>query len=488
MKAHQMFRESVEYKEKFWSEQAENIEWFKKPTQIITDDGQNYPTWFSDGELNTCYLALDKHINDGFGNQVAIIYDSPVTSRIIKYTYSEVREQVSKLAGGLQNLGLQKGDTAIIYMPMIPQSVFAMLACARLGVTHSVVFGGFAPTELAIRIDDCHPKAIITASSGMEVSRRIPYLPFVREAISISEHKPEHIVAYDRKLLGNRIQFGAESNLIDFEELIATSKPIDCVPVESTHPLYILYTSGTTGKPKGVVRDNGGHAVAMKFAIKNIYGAKEGETFWAASDIGWAVGHSFSVYAPLINRNTTVIFEGKPIGTPDAGTFWRVIEEHKVSVMFTAPTAIRAIKKEDPDGEFIKKYDLSHFRTQFLAGERCDVATLDWYEEKVGITPIDHWWQTESGWPMLSLMRGVEDDGVKRASAGKPIPGYDIKIFDEEGYELEAHHEGYLVIKLPLAPGALTGIWGDFPATIFPATEQLWMRTATYSLPAVLMM
>ncbi|MGZ5273823.1 MAG: AMP-binding protein, partial [Kaistella sp.] len=461
MKAQEMFRESVENKEEFWAKQSENIEWFKKPTQILTSDGETYPTWFADGELNTCYLALDKHINDGFGEQVAFIYDSPVTSRIIKYTYSEVRAQVAKLAGGLKKLGLQKGDTAIIYMPMIPQSVFAMLACARLGVTHSVVFGGFAPTELAIRIDDCHPKAIITASSGMEVSRRIPYLPFVREAISISEYKPEHIVAYDRKLLGNRINFETETDLTDFEKLISESGPADCVPVESTHPLYILYTSGTTGKPKGVVRDNGGHAVAMKFAIKNIYGANEGETFWAASDIGWAVGHSFSVYAPLINRNTTIIFEGKPVGTPDAGTFWRVIQEHKVSVMFTAPTAIRAIKKEDPEGELVKKYDLSSLRTQFLAGERCDVATLDWYEEFVGVPAIDHWWQTESGWPMLGLMPGVEEVKIKRASAGKPIPGYDIKIFSEEGYELEAHHEGYLVIKLPLAPGAMTGIWGD---------------------------
>ncbi|MGZ5197302.1 MAG: AMP-binding protein [Kaistella sp.] len=461
MKAQEMFRESVENKEEFWAKQSENIEWLKKPTQILTSDGETYPTWFADGELNTCYLALDKHINDGFGEQVAVIYDSPVTSRIIKYTYSEVREEVAKLAGGLKKLGLQKGDTAIIYMPMIPQSVFAMLACARLGVTHSVVFGGFAPTELAIRIDDCHPKAIITASSGMEVSRRIPYLPFVREAISISEYKPEHIVAYDRKLLGNRINFETETDLTDFEKLISESGPADCVPVESTHPLYILYTSGTTGKPKGVVRDNGGHAVAMKFAIKNIYGANEGETFWAASDIGWAVGHSFSVYAPLINRNTTIIFEGKPIGTPDAGTFWRVIQEHKVSVMFTAPTAIRAIKKEDPEGELVKKYDLSSLRTQFLAGERCDVATLDWYEEFVGVPAIDHWWQTESGWPMLGLMPGVEEVKIKRASAGKPIPGYDIKIFSEEGYELEAHHEGYLVIKLPLAPGAMTGIWGD---------------------------
>ena len=461
MNANEMFRESVENKEEFWASQAEKIEWFKKPTKILTDDGENYPTWFEDGELNTCYLAIDKHINDGFGDQTALIYDSPVTDRILKFTFNEVREQVAKLAGGLQKLGLQKGDTAIIYMPMIPQSVFAMLACARLGVTHSVVFGGFAPIELAIRIDDCNPKAILTASSGMEVSRRIPYIPFVREAIEIADHQPEHIVAFDRKLLGNTIDFENEKDLTDFEKLIAESDPADCVPVESTHPLYILYTSGTTGKPKGVVRDNGGHAVALKFAMSNIYGAKQDETFWAASDIGWAVGHSLSVYGALINRNATVIFEGKPIGTPDAGTYWRVISDHKVAVMFTAPTAIRAIKKEDPDGEFVKKYDLSSLRTQFLAGERCDVSTLDWYDEHVGVPAIDHWWQTESGWPMLGLMPGVEEVKIKRASAGKPIPCYDIKIFSEEGYELDAHNEGYLVIKLPLGPGALSGIWND---------------------------
>ncbi|MFC6268103.1 AMP-binding protein [Frigoriflavimonas asaccharolytica] len=461
MKAKEMFTESIAQKENFWAEQAEQIEWFKKPTQILTNDGVNYPTWFADGELNTCFLAVDKHVKDGFGDQIAIIYDSPVTNRIFKYTYNQVLEHVSKFAGGLKKLGLETGDTAIIYMPMIPESVFAMLACARLGVTHSVVFGGFAPQELAIRIDDCQPKAIITASSGMEVSRRIPYLPFVKEAITMSEHQPNHIIAFDRKLLGNRVDFKSDPTLVDFEKLMTESEPTDCVSVKSTHPLYILYTSGTTGKPKGVVRDNGGHAVAMKFSMQNIYGAKEGETFWAASDIGWAVGHSYSVYGPLINRNTTIIFEGKPIGTPDAGTFWRVIEEHKVSVMFTAPTAIRAIKKEDPDGNFVKKYDLSSLRTQFLAGERCDVATLDWYDEFVGVPAIDHWWQTESGSPMLGLMPGIEDVKIKRASAGKPIPGYDIKIFSEEGYELESHHEGYLVIKLPLAPGAMMGIWGD---------------------------
>ncbi len=456
-----MFRDSIENREGFWAKQAENIEWFKKPEKILSEDQYGYPQWFADAKLNTCYLAVDKQVKDGYGDQTAIIYDSPVTDRIIKITYKELQDNVAKLAGGLQKLGLKKGDTAIIYMPMIPQSLFAMLACARLGVTHSVVFGGFAPQELAIRIDDCKPKAIITASSGMEVTRRIPYLPFVKEAVSMSEHKPERIVAYDRRLLGNFIDWEEEPLLTDFENLIEDSEPIECVPVEGNHPLYILYTSGTTGKPKGVVRDNGGHAVAMKFSMENIYGAKSGETFWAASDIGWAVGHSYMVYGPLINRNTTIVFEGKPIGTPDAGTFWRVIQDHKVSVMFCAPTAIRAIKKEDPDGEFVKKYDLSGFRTQFLAGERCDVATLDWYDEHVGVPAIDHWWQTESGWPMLGLMPGVEEAVIKRASAGKPIPGYDIKIFSEEGYELEPHHEGYLVIKLPLAPGALLGIWND---------------------------
>lgn len=454
-----LFKQSIEDKEHFWKQQAQEIDWFQFPAQILSEDDNNYTEWFSDGKLNMCYLCIDKHINDGFGEQVAIIYDSPVTHQKIKYTFNEAKEEISKLAGGLVSLGLKKGDTAVIYMPMIPQTLFSMLACARIGVIHNVIFGGFAPNELVVRIDDCQPKALITATAGVEIARRIPYLPLVEKAIELAQNKVEHIIVFNRKLADNHHEMF--EGLIDYEELIQQSEPADCVSVESTHPLYLLYTSGTTGKPKGITRDTGGYATALKFSMNYIYGVKPGETYWAASDFGWAVGHSFSVYGPLINRNTTVIFEGKPILTPDAGTFWRIISEYKVSVMFTAPTAIRAIKKEDPNGELVKKYDLSHFKKQFLAGERCDVATLDWFAEHIGVPAIDHWWQTESGWPMLGLMTLDEDYKIKRASAGKPIPGYDIKILDENGYELDAHQEGYLVIKLPLPPGALLGIWND---------------------------
>ncbi|CAD7816502.1 Acetyl-coenzyme A synthetase [Chryseobacterium aquaeductus] len=460
MKAKDLFYRSIEDHETFWKEQAKEISWFHFPGQIISKDENDYTQWFADGKLNMCYLCIDKHIEDGFGEEIAIIYDSPVTNQKLKYTYHQAKEEISKLAGGLLSLGLKKGDTAVIYMPMIPQTLFSMLACARIGVIHNVVFGGFAPHELVVRIDDCKPKALITATAGVEIAKRIPYLPLVEKAIELAQDKVENIIVFNRKLVEN--QHEMFDGLIDYEELVQNSKPADCVSVESNHPLYLLYTSGTTGKPKGITRDSGGYATALKFSMKYIYGIEPGETFWAASDFGWAVGHSYTVYGPLINRNTTIIFEGKPIMTPDAGTFWRIISEYKVAAMFTAPTAIRAIKKEDPNGELVKKYDLSNFKKQFLAGERCDVSTLDWFAEHIGVPAIDHWWQTESGSPMLGLMTFDNDYKIKRASAGKPIPGYDIKIFDENGYELDEHKEGYLVIKLPLPPGAMLGIWNDY--------------------------
>ncbi|RTZ00759.1 propionyl-CoA synthetase [Flavobacterium sp. RSP49] len=463
----EIYEESIEQPEKFWAEQADAIEWYNKPETILSKDENGYPLWYKDGELNICYLALDKHIQDGCGDQVAFIYDSPVTQTVKKYTFSEVKTEVAKLAGGMQSLGLKKGDTAIIYMPMIPQTAFAMLACARIGVIHSVVFGGFAPHELAIRIDDCKPRAIITASSGIEVDRLIAYKPLVDQAIELASHRPKKVIVFNRKL-GARIPFKKYD--VDYDALVYGSEETPCVPVNSNHPLYILYTSGTTGKPKGIVRDTGGYAVALKFSMKYIYNVKDGETFWAASDMGWAVGHSYILYAPLLNRNTTIIFEGKPIKTPDASTFWRIISEHKVGTMFTAPTAIRAIKKEDPDGTFIKQYDLSCLKNQFLAGERCDNATLEWYQQHIPIPVIDHWWQTESGWPMIANSLGIEKMPVKFGSATKAVCGYDIRIFNENGDELSANEEGLVVIKLPLPPGNMLGIWENearFKASYF---------------------
>ena len=453
-----LYKHSIQSPEKFWSEQAKEIKWFKKPTTILSKDKNEYPLWFADGELNACYLALDKHIEDGFGGNIAIIYDSPVTQTVKKYTYNEVKTEVAKLAGGMLSLGLKKGNTAVIYMPMIPQAAFAMLACARIGVIHSVVFGGFAPHELAIRIDDCKPKIVITASSAIEIDRLIAYKPLVDEAIELAAHKPKKVIILNRKL-GARIPFKKYD--VDYDALVYGSEEVPCVTVEATHPLYILYTSGTTGKPKGIVRDTGGYTTALKYSMEHIYGAKPDEVFWAASDVGWVVGHSYIVYGPLLNRTTTIIFEGKPIRTPDASTFWRVIEEHKVNVMFTAPTAIRAIKKEDPNGDFIKKYDLSSLKTQFLAGERCDVATLEWYQAYIPIPAIDHWWQTESGWPMIANMMGVEFLPIKPGSAGKAVTGYNIQIFNEEGEELAANEEGYVVIKLPLPPGTMMDLWNE---------------------------
>ncbi len=452
------YKKSLNEPEKFWEQESQKIEWLTKPKSILSIDKNGYPVWFADGKLNLCYLAVDKHIEDGFGTQTAIIYDSPVTQTIKKYTFEEVQKQVAQLAGGLQSLGLKKGDTAVIYMPMIPEAVFSMLACARIGVTHSVVFGGFAPHELAIRIDHCQPKVILTASSGIEVDRLIAYKPLVDKAIELCIFKPKKVVVLNRKL-GAKVPFKKYD--IDYDALVYGSEYVPCVAVNATHPSYILYTSGTTGTPKGIVRDTGGYATALRFSMEYIYNAKPGEVFWAASDVSWVVGHSYIVYGPLINRNTTVIFEGKPIKTPDASTFWRVISEHKVATMFTAPTAIRAIKKEDPEGDFIKQFDLSCLKTQFLAGERCDVATLEWYQKHIPIPTIDHWWQTESGWPMIANMMGVEMMPIVPGAAGKAVSGYDIRIFDETGQELGPNQEGYVVIKLPLPPGTLTDLWKD---------------------------
>ncbi|WP_338733568.1 acetate--CoA ligase [Mangrovimonas cancribranchiae] len=454
----EFYKNSIENPESFWLSQAKQLDWYKLPKNCLSKDTNDYYQWFEDGELNLSYLSIDKHINDGYGNDNAIIYDSPVTNTKRAITYNELKEEVSRLAGGLKNLGIEKGDTVIIYMPMIPQALFAMLACARIGAIHSVVFGGFAPHELAIRIDDCKPKAIITATCGIEIKRIIPYKPFVDEAIKQASHKPNQVVIFDRGIDVERTQ---KTYDIDYQELISNSKPANPVPVKATHPSYILYTSGTTGKPKGIIRDTGGYATALKFSMKYIYGVDEGDVFWAASDVGWVVGHSYIVYGPLLNRNTTILFEGKPIKTPDASTFWRVISEHQVKVMFTAPTAIRAIKKEDHDGDFINKYDLSCLKYQFLAGERCDVATLTWTKNHLKVPVIDHWWQTESGWPMLANMVGVELQDVKPGSAGMPVCGYDIVILDEHGEEVSAGVEGYVAVKLPLPPGTLMNLWGN---------------------------
>jgi propionyl-CoA synthetase len=458
MNYQKFYNRSITHSEAFWKEQAQQLAWYKQPSTIISKDKHDYYQWFEDGELNLSYLCIDKHIEDGFGAQNAIIYDSPVTKTKEYITYNELHKEVGKLAGGLQDLGLKKGDTIIIYMPMIPQAIYAMLACTRLGIIHSVVFGGFAPHELAIRIDDCKPKAIITASSGIEIERIIPYKPFVDAAIEKSVNKPAHVIVFNRKF---NAEIPHKPYDIDYEALVAKSPMARPVPLASTHPSYILYTSGTTGKPKGIIRDTGGYATALKFSMKYIYGVDEGDTFWAASDVGWVVGHSYIVYAPLLNRNTTILFEGKPIKTPDASTFWRVISEHKVKVMFTAPTAIRAIKKEDPEAKLMKQFDMSCLKYQFLAGERCDVATLNWTEEKLNVPVIDHWWQTESGWPMIANMVGVGLQEVKPGSASLPVCGYDIQILNEEGEEVPSSMEGYVTVKLPLPPGTLSNLWGN---------------------------
>ena len=405
------------------------------------------------------YLCIDQHIEDGYGDEVALIYDSAVRQNMIKYTYNDLKIEVEKLAGGLKSLGLKKGDTSVIYMPMIPHAIFSMLACARLGITHSVVFGGFAPKELALRIDDIKPKVLLTATSGIEVDRIIPYKPMVDEAIKMAKHKPDNVIIHNRKLGAENPQ---QSYDIDYDTFVEKSEPETFLPLNSDHPLYVLYTSCTTGSPKGIMRDTGGYAVALKYSMTNVYDAKPDETFWAASDIGWAVGHSFTTYAPLINRTKTVLYEGKPVKTPDAGAFWRVIEEHQVNVMFVAPTAFRAIKREDPEGKLIKKYDISSLKYQFLAGERCDEQTLNWTKKHLKVPVVDHWWQTESGWPIISnFMNSDQPIDQPVSSVGRPVPGYQVDILDEDGELVSENTEGYVSIKLPLPPGFMSGLWGS---------------------------
>ncbi|NUB08672.1 propionyl-CoA synthetase [Azospirillum sp. Vi22] len=440
----------------FWGEAAEDITWIKRWDKVLDDSNAPFYRWFTGGVLNTCYNAVDRHVEAGRGAQAAIIYDSPVTKTVQTITYAELQDQVARFAGALRAQGVEKGDRVILYMPMIPQSLVAMLACARLGAVHSVVFGGFAPHELATRINDSRPKAIVSASCGIEPNRVVKYKPMLDAAIEQAEHKPSSVIVFQRPQETATLVEGRD---VDWAEAVAKAEPAECVPVAATDPLYILYTSGTTGQPKGVIRDNGGHAVALKWTMKNIYNVEPGEVYWAASDVGWVVGHSYIVYGPLLHGCTTVVFEGKPVGTPDAGTFWRVIEQHKIGTLFTAPTAFRAIKREDPNAELLKKYDLSHFRALFLAGERSDPDTLHWAEDNLNVPVIDHWWQTETGWAISGNPLGVHLFPIKYGSATRPMPGWDVQILNAENKEVPHGDIGAICVKLPLPPGTLPTLW-----------------------------
>jgi propionyl-CoA synthetase len=452
----ELFRKSIQDPEGFWAEAAEDVTWYRKWDKVLDASNPPFYRWFPGAELNTCYNALDRHVEGGRADQTALIYDSPVTDTIKKYTYRELLDKVSRFAGALQGLGVKKGDTVVIYMPMVPQAAVAMLACARLGAVHSVVFGGFAPHELALRIDDARPDVVISASGAVEVKRLIEYTPLLNKAIELATHKPSKCVILQRKMVKAELVPGRD---LDWDELVAKAEPVPCVPVKATDPLYILYTSGTTGKPKGIVRDNGGHAVSLRWSLEKIYDTKPGEIYWAASDVGWVVGHSYIVYGPLLTGCTTILYEGKSVGTPDPGAFWRVISQHKVKTLFTAPTAFRAIKKEDPKGEHIKKYDLSGFKYLFLAGERTDPDTYHWAHDLLGIPVIDHWWQTETGWPITANCMGIEQFPIKPGSCTKPVPGYDVQVLDSFGKRLNSKEEGLVVVKLPLPPGTLPTLW-----------------------------
>ena len=457
-----LHKQSVQQPNQFWLAAAKSIHWYKTPSMACSeaDLANKTAQWFADGELNTCYNALDYHVDNGFGDQTAIIYESPVTNRSEKISYSQLLSDVAQFAGAIAGKGLVKGDRVVIYMPMIPQAVVAMLACARLGVIHSVVFGGFAANELATRIDDAKPKAIISASCGVEVNRIIDYKALLNKALDLAQFKPDFQVIYQRPEQAAELDYRGD---YDWQEFVAGATPADCVALKSTDPLYILYTSGTTGKPKGVIRDNGGHCVALKWSMKNIYNVAPGDVYWAASDIGWVVGHSYIVYGPLFNRNTTILYEGKPVGTPDASAFWRIIAKHQVKVLFTAPTAIRAIKKEDPKGELVQQggFDLSSLSALFLAGERSDPDTLEWAEKQLKIPVIDHWWQTETGWSISANCLGVEQLPVVHGSPTVAVPGYQIVVVDKKGLEVPFETAGALVIKTPLPPGTFSGLWND---------------------------
>lgn len=453
-----MYEHSLHSPRTFWKEQAKKIDWFTFPESVLSHNADGLSQWYKGGKLNTSYLALDYHVEQGRGEQVAIFYDSPVTNKKEQFTYRQLLEKVKTFAGALKKLGVTKGDRVIIYMPMIPETVVAMLACARLGAVHSVVFGGFAAHELAIRIDDAKPKVLLAASGGKEINKIVPYMPIINAAIEEASHKVDACVVFQREIIQAELLEGRD---YDWEALAASASQANYVELDATDPLYILYTSGTTGQPKGIVRDNGGHAVAMKNSMSWVYDVQPGDVYWAASDVGWVVGHSYIVYAPLIHGCTTVLFEGKPIKTPDAGTFWRVIDEYKVKVLFTAPTAFRAIKKEDSEGLLFEKYDTSSLKYLFLAGERTDEATYHWLTALVKVPVIDHWWQTESGWPMLANMAGVELQKIKPGSASQPVFGYDLQILDADGNQLPPNTEGAVSIKLPLPPGCLPNLYND---------------------------
>ena len=456
MDYHSIYKSWQADPENFWLEAAEGIDWDQKPTFALNESNEPLFEWYTDSYVNTCFNAVDRHVEKGRGDQTAIIYDSPITGKKQHISYTQLLEKTSLLAGSLLKKGIMKGDRVIIYMPMVPEAIVAMLACARIGAIHSVVFGGFASHELAVRIDDAQPKIILAASCGIEPGRVIEYKPLIDGAIELSEHKPESVVILQRPEAAANLIPGRD---FDWNEFQLNAEPSNCIMVEGNHPAYILYTSGTTGAPKGVVRPTAGHLVALHWSMKNIYNIDPGDVFWAASDVGWVVGHSYICYAPLIHGNTTVLFEGKPVGTPDAGTFWRVISEHKVKAFFTAPTAFRAIKREDPEGKFKSQYDLSCLQALFLAGERADPDTINWAQNLLGVPVIDHWWQTETGWTIVGNPTGIESLPIKVGSPSVPMPGYDIKILDNDGNELSNGELGAVAIKLPLPPGSLPTLW-----------------------------